>query len=107
MNERFVYDIKNLKLRLSQFETNTDDRQKMAEELFASQRTIGSLEEQLNKISEQYHFHTEKYVYTLEDVEKAVKEIKEHEDRVKEEEFARLMQELDQNNSINRQNMEK
>lgn len=45
----------------------------MAEELFASQRTIGSLEEELNKISEEYHYHTEKYVYTLEDVEKAIK----------------------------------
>ncbi len=74
--------------------------------MFNSQRTIGSLEEELNKISEEYQLHTVKYVYTLEDVEKAIREIKEHEDKVKEEELSKIIQELDQNNSANRQNME-
>jgi chromosome segregation ATPase len=107
INERFLYDIKNLRLRLSDYDTNAEDKSKLSEELFASQKTIGSLEEELYKISEEYQYHSSKYVYTLEDVENAIRELKEHDDRVKEEEMARLIQELDQNNSLNRQNMEK
>ena len=61
----------------------------------------------MQKISVEYQVHTDKYIYTLEDVEKAIKELKEHEDKVKEDEMSRIIQELDQNNSQNRQNMEK
>jgi hypothetical protein len=44
INERYLYEIKNLKIRLNDFENNADDANKITEEFYESQRTIDSLQ---------------------------------------------------------------
>jgi chromosome segregation ATPase len=83
--ERASLEMRDLKIRVSEYETNNEINGKMGERYRALERKKGELEEEYRKVKLDYDNIINVFVYKREDLEKAVSETRTQERRLKDE----------------------